>query len=240
MRAVRALAMSAGLMACEAAVDDFPINPGGGGGASGSGAGDAAVDGDDGGTQLAGRVCLVSDLRAPTSGCATTGAQDLTVTLGTRTAMTAFDGSFTIDVPSGSNLVWRASGPAIVTSVMPFSPELVIPAVSIDRYDELLLANGILLIPGQGSLIASVIRGQASLADATALVEPAPQFATLYDGASATVWDLDATGARGTAWVTGIAEGAAVLRVTPARGTAQDAVVPVEDRAITFVTVEIP
>jgi hypothetical protein len=140
------------------------------------------------------------------------GCGDLTVTLGTRLATTNADGTFTIETPSGSNLVWHASGAGIVTSAMPFAAELVIPAISIDDYSDLLISNGVLLAPGQGSIVARVVRGTAAVADAIASVNPAPQFPPFYDGSSATVWDRDSTGELGTIWITGAALGATSVR----------------------------
>jgi hypothetical protein len=228
------------LAGCEQAGDDFPLNPGGGGGATGGTSVDAAEFDDDGGTDLSARVCLVTDLRTPGDLCASSGADGFTVTLGARTATTATDGSFTIERPTSANLVWRVTGNGIVTSVKPFTTDLVIPAISTTRYNELLLANGILLAQGQGSVVASVVRAGAALPNASATTQPEAQFVTLYDTANANVWAQVATGTRGTAWITGLAAGAALLRVTHASAPAQEAAVPVEDQAITFVTIEIP
>jgi hypothetical protein len=230
-----ALGLLAVVAGCPAEGDDFPINPGGGGGAGGNGGRDAATDSDDSGTNLTGRVCLVSDLRRPTTGCSTTDAGDITVTLGTKLAITNADGTFTIETPSGSNLVWHASGTTIVTSAMPFAAEFVIPAITVDDYADLLISNGVLLTPGQGSIVARVVRGTVAVTGAIASVIPAPAFAPFYDGSSSAVWDRDSTGQFGTIWITGAAGGATTMQVSNVSSTQI-----VEDQAITFGTIDLP
>lgn len=229
------------LVSCAQDRERAPTRPGGpGGGDTTPGMIDAPDGTDDGSAVIAGRVCLVADLRLPTAGCAATGADNITVTLGTKTALTAVDGTFTIAVPSGSSLTWRATGAAIISSVMPFSVDFVIPAITVDNYGNLLITNGVLLSPGQGSVIARVVQGATLTAGATASAQPTPQFATLYDGISPTAWQGTATATFGVAWVTGIPVGATTLTATPPSGNPQAAVIPVEDQAITFVTIEIP
>src|SRR5438874_8599845 len=67
------LALLVLVAACQASTDDFPIRPGtfGGGGTGGgadAGAGDAGDAGDgDAGVLISGRVCVISDLRHPTT-----------------------------------------------------------------------------------------------------------------------------------------------------------------------------
>ena len=79
------------LAACQAgASDDFPSRPSGGGpvhigtGSRDAGVGDGGSDGGldgDGGVSIAGRACLLTNLRDLTV-CKTTGAGGLTVSLG--------------------------------------------------------------------------------------------------------------------------------------------------------------
>jgi hypothetical protein len=239
MRAVFAVALLAG---CQNLHDPNPITPGGPAGpGSNTTEIDAREDIGDGGTELGGRVCLVTDLRSPSSGCATSGADNITVTLGTKTTLTNQDGTFTIEAPTGSNLVWHAAREDLITSAVSFSTDFTIPAITIDDYAELLGGNGVLLTPGQGSLIIRVVQAASLLAGATATVNPVSQFAPFYDGNSASSWDRDTTDVRGTIWITGASAGATVVAITPSVGaTPVSNTFLVEDSAITFATVEIP
>jgi hypothetical protein len=201
---------------------------------------DAGDDTGDGGQAIVGRVCLTDDLRTPSSNCSTTGAADLIVTLGTRTAVTNPDGTFAIEVPAGSSLTWRVVGTDTITTVMPFSADFIIPVISIDDYADLLTSNGAILAAQQGSAVVRVAQANVLVPGALVTTDPPATFATRYDGASATVWDTDGTGVFGAAWVAGLPVGATALTATPPGGGAQSVVAVVEDQAITFVTIEIP
>src|SRR5436853_6066762 len=77
--------------------DAYPTRPGTGGvgGVVNGHPPDARPPADgEGGTP--GKVCVISDLRRWTNGCATSGVAGLTVTMGTATAMTDDNGDFTI------------------------------------------------------------------------------------------------------------------------------------------------
>src|SRR5690349_6695932 len=110
------------LMACQPGGDDaFPIAPGGGDPAVITPAPDrppADSDTDGGTTSIAGRVCVILDPRSPTT-CAIGNASGIRVTLGASVAITAADGSFTIDAPLTSNVLWAVSGVGYVPTVMP-------------------------------------------------------------------------------------------------------------------------
>ena len=230
------------LAACQTEHPDNPLEPGGpgGGGSMVPPHGDAGTDGGDGGAGIAARVCLVKDLRFPASGCANTGADGITVTLGTRTATTDATGAFTIETPLGSNLTWHAARADLITSAVPFSGDLVIPAITADDYNTLLTDNGVLLSQGQGSLVLRIVEAGVLLAGAKATIAPVSQFATFYDTNDKTQWDQNATGPAGVAWITGEAAGAATVTITPPSGSAQQASFSVEDLGITFATVEFP
>jgi hypothetical protein len=221
--------------------DDFPVMPGGPGGTGVMIDGPLPADAfdSDAGTTIAGRVCLVSDLRALAT-CAATGAGGITVTLGTRMAVTTDSGAFTITTPSGSNLVWRASGVGIIPSLIAFGPSAVIPAIGGDDYAELQLANSILDQVGQGAIVARVVRAGAAVAGATVQIAPVAQYATKYDGLAATAWTELATSTAGTAWIAGVEVGTPTITATPPSGSGASESVRVEDRAITYVTVDLP
>jgi hypothetical protein len=231
------------LVACKSSGDgdDFPIHPNGGGTSGEQLDATTPIDAfdPDAGTQLTGRVCVVSDLRVLTA-CAATGAGNITVTLGTRSATTMDDGRFTIATPSGSNLVWRASGAAIVSSVVAFGPVHAIPAIGVEDFNDLMNANSVVLQADEGSIVARIVKAGMPQSGATAATIPAAQFPTKYDGPTATAWTELSTAAAGTAWVPGVPIGATTITATPASGTGASVDVRVEDQAITYVTIDLP
>jgi hypothetical protein len=225
--------------ACKQDPDKLPIIPGGGGPGGNGNAPDAAVDGSDGGA-FDGRVCLASDPR-DLFNCAAMGAGNVTVTLGSATAITADDGSFSIMPPASTNLEWHASGTAIVTSVMAFGTLAKIPALSLNTFNDLLDSNGVLQNTGQGSIMITLVHGGVSVVGATVAATPPSSFDVFYDAGTATTWGTTATGAHGVAWIASEPVGAVDLTVTPSAGSASIVpAVPVEDGAITFVTAEVP
>src|SRR5690242_15823833 len=128
------------LVACNAngGDDGFPVIPGGP-----SGPGEIVdarfPDGRfvDGGLRIDGNVCLLNDLRSFTT-CLESGAGGITVALGTETAVTAVDGTFTIDTPLETQVVWRVSGLNVVPSLFAFGPLTSIPVVGIQTFNDVL------------------------------------------------------------------------------------------------------
>ena len=241
-------------VACKANPDDYPVGGGPGGSGVGSGA-DAATDGNgDAGAQLHGRVCVVSDLRTPTAGCQPDHLLPLkiAVSLGSRTAMTADDGSFTIAAPQGSGFTWIASsgpgtlGETITRSAMPFGTDNTIPAVTVTRYNDLLGGNGSgMLVDQQGSVVMRLIKAGVpasnvvATAPTDALVEPR------YDDANnANTWGTNLTDKFGIVWLPTVQiQQPAVLEVVKlsVQGLQVAAPsVPIENQSIMFVTLELP
>lgn len=222
---------------CQPEPKDFDPLPGGGGGLGGSSGGN--TDGPLGDAlinPLSGRVCLVTDLRQPLTGCSTSLAGNLVVTLGSSSAVTEADGSFVIETPGGTGLTWRVTGANIVTTVSDLGTIPQVPAIGVSRYNDLLLDNGIILSPGQGSVVIDVVDSDGAVSGVLASSTPLAQFATHYDGASALVWDQDQTGSFGIAWIPGVAAGPAVVTIDPPVGSDVSSTIAVEDGAITFVT----
>jgi hypothetical protein len=266
IRAMKRAALALVLAACSSSSKDFPVLPEGSGpgGTSGTGTGpggtvrDAGVDGvvSDAGVSITGRVCLIQDLRTPISKCATTGADKLTVALGTAhaldagttavvgTATTAADGSFTMVAPLGPGLVWHVTGVALTTSVMDFGTENTIPAMLSELYGNLLKTNlGRLTLDDHGAVALRVVRGVAPVAGIAATVAPTADSDTFYDSAnSATDWNqppsLTQTG--GMVWIPDAQLGPATITLTATGGTTHPVTTTVEDQAITFVTRTIP
>ncbi|MBX3158777.1 MAG: hypothetical protein KF773_22610 [Deltaproteobacteria bacterium] len=237
------LAWFVAVAGCHDALEHYPVNPGGGPpGTGGPGVPDAPGVGLDGapGT-ITGRVCLLVDLRR-LSTCAVQ-APGITVTLGTSVAITAADGTFTIQVPLGSTLVWRVGGANLTTSVIPFSAAApLLPVIRDADYLDLLTSNGVLLSDLQGSVVARLVRNGAPLPGAAVAVAPTTPFPVFYDGNSALVWNQNATGPAGLAWIPGAdATQPLTLAITPALEPPTSAVqVRVENQAITFVVIDVP
>lgn len=232
------------LVAACSSSNNYPVLGGGGGGMSGGrdagGRIDAATDGatdavpGDGGA-IAGRVCLLTDLRDLTS-CASTGASGLKVTLGTASATTADDGSFTLTKPAGTGLVWQVTGDTIVTSSMAFGAKATIPAATTTDYANLQGGNGVVAAAGQGAIMARITQAGSPLAGATASANPASQQYPVYY-ATDTQWTTTATGARGTAWLPGLASTQPAIVTVAASGGTPSATfsVTVPDQGIAFV-----
>ena len=221
--------------------DGFPVNPGGGG-PPGTGVGmpdarvDAPVDGHgDGGVgQIAARVCLVTDLRKLDE-CQATGADGFTVTADGATAITGPDGSFRIDPPSGGD--WVISGNGVMLSRMEVGTSTVIPAITAERYRVLAITAG--SSPPQlasGALVVRLRKAGMPLPNATVASQDAAQ-GTLYDGATDTAWQRQATSTFGVAWLPIVPTGSTTLVVASATNDSAIVPVAVEDQAIRFMTI---
>jgi len=189
---------------------------------------------------LTGRVCVVADLRNLTSGCATVGAADISVQLGTSSTFTADDGTFALTLPGGASpgTVWTASAQGYVTSIVKFGGPNLIPMTTEAIYDDLLLSNGMVQGGGQGAIIGRVVTAGAARPNITATTVPPAAYVTHYDGATPLGWEQDATGVTGVFWVPGAPAGNVTVTLAP--GTAPGIVVPVGDQSITFATFDVP
>lgn len=213
--------------------DDTPIHP-----AVDGALPDDAPPGDAPAT-IVGRVCLVDDLRALTS-CATSGAGGLLVSLGNAVATTNVDGAFTLFAPTETSLIWRVTGPDLMTSVMPRGADAQIPAITATRYAELATSNGVILLEQEGAVVLQVLQQGAPLAGVTVAATPTPAYAPFYDGVSPDLWEQGATGPAGVSWLAGVGLGTVGVAVTPPQRAASFIELPVEDTAITFATLELP
>jgi hypothetical protein len=236
--------------ACRANSDDFPVGPGGGGGGGGNpdgGAGDAGDAGDgDAGVQVAGRVCVITDLRHPTTCDDTADASRATVAIGTaRTATPSARGDFTIAAPLGP-FTWHVTGRDFITSVIPFGAETTLPVISDALYLELLSTNHVTLVDQEGSVVVRVLKSRAAVQNVTAVSNPATTDLAFYDDSSLLDWrsDLVGTGPAGVAWLPDVPLAArpptqAAITLTPPAGSPTTVTATVENQAITFVTIEL-
>lgn len=223
--------------------DGFPVEPGGPGGPN-TPVDAASIDasGSDGGAQLAGRVCLAADIREPTVACSTTDAGGLTVTLGTKTATTAANGTFAIAKPSGSNLAWTIEDPdgAVVKSRIPFGTTTTLPAMTLADYFTLQGDNSVVV--STGSLVVHVVKGATSPAGANATVSPLSAGGIHYANNAEFNWPELASGTTnfGMIWIPNAEPGVNTVTVTPDQGDDADATGVVETGAITWLVVELP
>ncbi len=245
MKRLVAIALIAACSNEEAGVD-FPIEPGGGVGVGGSSRPDAAVDaagGDgDSSTTITGRVCmLVEDLRTLTN-CATTGADNLTVTLGTSVATTAADGTFTITRPAvTAGLSWQVTGQAIVSSRVAFGSTTTLPAFGEAAYATMVADNNVVSSELTARMVVRVRQAGAPVVGATVATVPDPESLIYYDGNDDSTWEtVGGTGNSGVAWIPSIASDSAQLTIVVDVDTMLTANVGLSANTITFVLAEIP
>jgi hypothetical protein len=235
------LLLVVGLVACGNSGDDFPVMPGGNGHGSNHPGVDAAVDTSDSGANITGRVCLIGDPRLPTTGCATTGAAGLLVTLGLNTATTGDNGSFQIQGTEATNAVWTVTGATIVQTVEPFTGQTIIPAVLADSFTQLQNTNGVVFSTGAGDVIVRVVQNSTPVAGATAIASNQDTYQTRYDPPSGDLWTTVATGNLGVAWLPSVLAGTQTVTVQPPLSAAQITIsnVPIVEGALTFVTADV-
>lgn len=248
--AMKRAALALVLAACSSSTNDFPALPGGSGpgGISGGGTvGDGGItDGaGDGGGSFRGSVCLVKDLRAPTSKCDPTKAGGFTVTLGTGatgtvTATTATDGSFVIAAPNDAGLpfTWHVTGRTLTTSVM-LGAGTTIPAILVDDYTASLADIGLPPVDANhGSVLVQVVN--APVAGITAAVSRFDGD-IFYDGGSvkSPVWNNTTTQSAGVVWVPTALPGPVTITLTRSDKTIVQSSRVVESQAITFVTQDL-
>jgi hypothetical protein len=124
---------------------------------------------------------------------------------------------------------------------MPYDTQVLIPAFTVTEVAQMEGDTGVLPEQGTGWIFVRVLQTGAPLPGAVASATPQPDFATLYDGASASSWNQDHTGPYGVAWVPGEPTGAASISVTPQGGSATMINgIPVTDGGVTFITADIP
>lgn len=212
MRILLASIACACIAGCTSSTDDLPVEPGGGGGSQvdpntiGTGGGGGAA----GGASVSGRVCLVSDAFALGT-CADTGAGGITVSLGNSTTTTQANGSFSLPTP-GTSGSFTINGPGVVSETTPLSPTNVIPVLSQALFDQMLSSNGVMLQPGTGSVLATVVdRTGAPVSGVTATSTPTSAFGPFFDGAATAQWTLNQTGQAGIAFFPGVTVGPATL-----------------------------
>ena len=237
---MRALIVLALLGACtKEPGEGFPIHPGGGGGTGSSFVNDAAIPDPDGPTAITGRVCmLVDDPRM--LNCAADGAAGLTVGLGTSSAVTLADGTFTLTPPANTmDLYWTVDGTNIKSSAQKMTATmLTLPVLAQSLYDDMVTATNANVSNGTGGILLRITRAGA-VTGATVAAQLFPDSEVYYDGVEPGEWQTDATGTFGISWIPSIGPSDSVELTISSRGTH-----PVTTRAfadtLTFVFAEIP
>lgn len=239
LAAFAAFAVGAG---CEPSDDMLPANPGGGIGTGSQFVPDAPTSaGDDGGTTINGRVCLLLTNPQSLATCAASGAGNFTVKLGTAIATTTDDGSFSLMRPAiTTGLVWLVTGTGIETSAIKFGAPTTLPVLDSLTYQDMLASTNAAIGAGNGALMVRVMRGGFPVANATVAAVPAADSGVYYDGPSSIEWQTDATGAYGVAWMPSITTGDVTLTITSGATNHMVLAQPVIQGAITFVVAAIP
>lgn len=242
-----AIAVVAGLGACAAEEDHGPFRPGGGGGTGGGSSypgdarmTDAPADG-DAGAELAGRICVVTDLRVPDECPAVASRAGVTVSIVGASASTtsAADGRFTLPVSSSAVVLDAASGsPTFERSLVPAMVGGVVdtPVVTQAAYAAVLGALGPVVPDGGGAVVAYVVNGASPAIDVTFSTIAGSSLAPFYDNGGATAWTQGGgTGAAGVALFVDVPAGSVLLDGVAPDARVARATVPVVADAITFV-----
>jgi hypothetical protein len=216
---------------------DNPIQPGGNPGTGTQFRPDAAATG-DGGTMITGRVCLLLVDPQTLVTCATSGAGNITVTLGTQSTLTADDGSFTIMTPaSTTDLTWFVSGAGVQKSAVKFGTTTTLPAIDAVEYQVMLASVD--APAGNSGIMLRVSRNGAPVPGAIVTI-PTAESTIFYDGLTDTSWETDATGDFGVAWAPVVAPStASAMVMVGAMQTTVDAI-PVFPETLTFAIAVVP
>lgn len=251
MRVVHLLALTTAVSACAGSDDGGPFRPPGGGGGGGSSHGgdarqiDAAMG--DGGGDLNGLICLVSDLRVPEA-CPTSVQQvgvPVAVRGTTTSAVSGSDGRFTLAVSATQVTLDAAASTANLQRSyvpVPVNGSLVpTPVMTTAAYNALIASLGTVVPDGGGTVVAYVSDGQSPATGVAFSTIAGSSLAPFYDDGSATSWQQGGgTGAAGVALFVDVPAGtvaidgaAADLRVAQLGG------IPVAVDTITFVHVSL-
>lgn len=194
--------------------------------------------------KISGRVCVLADPQL-LGACSLTGASGLTVTHGSMTTTTANDGSFEIepDPSAPSNAPLGVTGTNIVASQASLAGSNIVPVMSNDLYNQMVLATGITLESDSGAIIANVSNPNGQAAGITAVSNPLGTSGPFFDATGESPWSLDATGTRGVAFFPNVTtQGPTSLTFTDPATAGETTVdgIQVVDGGITYVDVALP
>ncbi len=206
--------------------DSYPPLPGGGGGiggGNGGGSADAGVDGNTDASPAIGRVCLITDLRFPTS-CAGSLGAGVTAQVQRGNAIITPDatGRFTLPPATTVGDRWLVTGTNLVSSVVPFisGSQVLLPIVAQPTWDALRQGSDIPQLVGLGAVhITSRRPNGLPKPNVTVTASPAGSSVPYYAGTSATLWST-APGTSGVAIVPNLVAAQAVDIVGDIDGSA--------------------
>ena len=224
--------------------DGFPVRPGGGG----PGGGELGPDGRpaDASNQVAGRVCVIDDLRQwdTTTMCATTGAGGLNVTIGAAVATTDDAGNFMIDPPPATATRVVVTGAGIIASNTPFVPtatpiRTVAPTAA--HWAAIENDSGFAVTTGTGVAVIALKLDGAVDPGATAAIDPVPLAPPLYDTTMPTIWDpASVAGPFGKVLFHSVVPGAATVGALASDQITVGAIgVPIVGDQVTFDTLDL-
>lgn len=249
------LILAFALLACGGEELPADTTSGGGGGGTGGGGGGTIIDGgmvqtSDGTAEgFTGQLCLINDLRDPTT-CATD--TDLTVDVATldgpETTADA-SGVFSLPRPDGDTTFYlkvafnsadfhNAMVPIDIGQSLPR-----VPIVTEAAWQALVTNVGLVETDGTGSIVAYLSDTGAPLVGAE-VIQPTGGAVPVYDGPiDANDWNSGATtGAFGAAIMTNVSSASAEVAYSVSAGAGLEIVngVPLVDNALTFSFFELP
>lgn len=225
--------------------DDYPVLPGSGGGAGqGTPPPDAGGDGEsDAGMPITRRVCVLSDARAELvdASCAA-NAQDYLVTLGSAMTLTDTDGTFMIAAPTTTGLVWQVETGISVVPLAPsltqFGPGPLVPAITAQLFEEMIVASSAVQDTDTGSIFLAVVDDTGNPVEDVLVTSVATLEPVRGDDDDVLVWPPGTTGPAGRVWLTSVNPTDVFVTVNldpPGADTpAVDIEIPVAPNAVTF------
>jgi hypothetical protein len=190
------------LAGCASSGDDYPVLTDQGGGETATA------------QLISGRVCVIVDPRDLVT-CSPSGGGGLVVSAGSGVALTRGDGSFTVSSTAPLTGSLTVSGPGVVPTLLPVSAvHAAVPVLQADLFQEMLAAADLEVTPGTGSILATVTHEGQPVSGVTVTTAPIGAGGPFFDGATATGFTLDGTGARGIVWAPGIVAGPTSLTFT--------------------------
>jgi hypothetical protein len=179
--------------------------------------------------------------------CSIKGGGGLTVAMGTATATTTADGSFTIEPDATTNIATTpisVTGPGVVASQTSVHGSNIVPVMSNDLFNQMVLATGITTESNAGAILATIDTNAGLAASGvTASANPALAVGPFFDSTGTSPWTLDATGARGVAFFPNVSTaGPTTLTFSNAATGGETTIdgVQVVDGGITYVDATLP
>ncbi len=217
--------------------------------------GDADGGADTGRITIAGRACLVFDLRAPAA-CPAANLGGLVIDAGALRTQTDASGRFELEIDAATESLVLSTGfgqSAVQPSVVQLFPrgqdltDVLIPVVDATTWARLTTATAVIAAEDSATIIAYIYRGNTPAAGATAITPPAATpFPAYYEGFRGGPFDWiigTGTGVSGTIIFFGVDATSSFVDFSVGSSAAADVVnvddVAVLPGAITFLSVDL-